>query len=188
MNNIEAVARWLYHYTTPGMSGESGADASCNPEKWESCPKVLKVKYRKDALQIVALYQKPENDVDESLRKQHQDWLHEQEMRQAAQPDDDLLLSDKEIEEVTGVEFKTAYSGHIKEYHAITQAQLAHLIELGYKSPEEVKAEKALSKFMARREIADWLKINRPNFYKNNHGFICSLEVAQPEVLIWVWG
>lgn len=51
----ERVARWLYYYTTPGMSGESGADASCNPELWGSCPILLKEKYRRDADQVLSI-------------------------------------------------------------------------------------------------------------------------------------
>ena len=41
-----------------------------------------------------------------------------------------MLLSDEELQELLGVDFKTAYSGHIAEYQAVAQAQLKKVVEI----------------------------------------------------------
>lgn len=41
-----------------------------------------------------------------------------------------ILLGDEEIEQLIGVEFKTAYSGHVEEYRSIAKAQLKKVAEI----------------------------------------------------------
>jgi len=40
------------------------------------------------------------------------------------------LLTDEQLEESTGVEFKTAYSGHIEEYRGVAKAQLQAILDV----------------------------------------------------------
>ena len=41
-----------------------------------------------------------------------------------------ILLSDKQLEELLGEDFKTVYSGHVEEYRSIAKAQSKRWMEL----------------------------------------------------------
>lgn len=50
----EEIARWLFRFKEPIISGESGADANYNT-KWTDLPMLLRESYRKSATELLSL-------------------------------------------------------------------------------------------------------------------------------------
>jgi len=64
------------------------------------------------------------------------------------------VLSDEELEKLLGVEFETEYSGHVRDYRNIAQAQLD--VDVAYYKPiiQQAKAEVAREIIeIAKREV-----------------------------------
>lgn len=61
-----------------------------------------------------------------------------------------ILLTDEEIERVIGEDLRYCYSGHIEEYRAIAQTQLA-------KDEVRHESDKAKVREQTLREVGEWL-------------------------------
>ena len=107
----------------------------------------------------------------------------------------DTVMRDEQLEELLGVDFRTAYSGHVAEYRSIAKAQAETSFKAGYMlgTKDTLETDVPFAKQEVRKEVVEWIDKNLEPYWRSvsttKHDYYITLSLADTwQAKLKEWG